>query len=89
MKTLFSIKQKAESKTLKATQTQKALCLQPSALRRGLWAVAGGLLAWSCSNIEDATPSERKTFIRFYEAPHNVSGITAEPVDNGFVILAS
>jgi hypothetical protein len=43
----------------------------------------------ACANVEDATPSERKTFIRFYEAPHNVAGITAEPVDDGFVILAS
>jgi hypothetical protein len=44
---------------------------------------------WACANIEDATPSERKTFIRFYEAPHNLAGVIAEPVDDGFVILAS
>jgi hypothetical protein len=50
-----------------------------------------GLLicCWACNNIEDAKPENRNTFIRFYEAAHNVYGITAEEVDGGFVILGN
>ncbi|HEY8935457.1 MAG TPA: hypothetical protein VIM65_09565 [Cyclobacteriaceae bacterium] len=44
---------------------------------------------WGCKNIEDATPSQRNTFIRFYDGPHNLYGVTAEPIDNGFAILAN
>jgi hypothetical protein len=50
-----------------------------------------GLVAvcWSCNNIEDVDPSDRKTFIRFYEAARNLSGIYAEPTADGYIILAS
>lgn len=44
---------------------------------------------WGCQNIEDATPANRKTFIRFFEAPHNLYGVSAEPVDDGYVILGN
>jgi hypothetical protein len=44
---------------------------------------------WGCNNIEDAKPAERKTFIRFYEAPHNLYGVAAESVDGGIIILAN
>jgi hypothetical protein len=53
-----------------------------------LAAIGALLLCWSCSNIEDATPSERKTFIRFYEAPRNLAGVVAEPTDNGYIVIA-
>lgn len=50
-----------------------------------------GILAccWACNNIEDATPSERNSFIRFYEAAKNIRGISAEQTSDGFIILAS
>ena len=45
---------------------------------------------WGCNNIEDAKPSERKTFIRFYEAAHNLYGVAAEPTKGGgFIILGN
>jgi len=47
------------------------------------------LTCWSCTNIEDATPAERKTFIRFYEAAHNLSGVSAEPLGDGYIILGN
>jgi hypothetical protein len=47
------------------------------------------LLCWACNNIEDAKPAERKTFIRFFEAAHNLYGVCAEPVDNGYIILGN
>jgi hypothetical protein len=44
---------------------------------------------WGCQNIEDATPASRKTFIRFFEAPHNLYGVSAEAVEDGYVILGN
>lgn len=44
---------------------------------------------WACNNIEDATPSERKSFIRFYEQAGNLRGIAAEETTDGFIILAA
>lgn len=85
MKTLYSIKQEAENKTPEITRIQKAFGLPYSALRFSV--ICGLLFTWSCTNIEDATPSERKTFIRFYEAPRNLAGVTAEVTDNGYIIL--
>lgn len=46
-------------------------------------------LCWACNNIEDAKPEERNTFIRFYEAAHNVYGVTAEEAEGGYVILGN
>jgi hypothetical protein len=47
------------------------------------------LFCGACQNIEDATPASRSTFIRFYEAAHNLYGVTAEPVADGYVILGN
>jgi hypothetical protein len=46
-------------------------------------------VCWSCNNIEDVDPSDRKTFIRFFEAARNLNGIYAEPTGDGYIILAS
>jgi hypothetical protein len=50
-----------------------------------------GVLAccWACNNIEDVAPSERNTFIQFYEKARNLEGISAEVTADGFVILAN
>lgn len=47
------------------------------------------LCCWGCQNIEDATPAKRSTFIRLYEAAHNVYGVTAEPTEDGYIILGN
>jgi hypothetical protein len=44
---------------------------------------------WACNNIEDATPSERNTFIQFFEKARNLQGISAEVTTDGFIILAN
>lgn len=44
---------------------------------------------WSCSNIEDASPSSRSTFVRFYESSVAQSGVVAEPVEDGYIILTN
>lgn len=43
---------------------------------------------FACNNIEDVAPSDRQTFIRVYEGVENLSGITAEEIEGGYVILA-
>jgi hypothetical protein len=42
----------------------------------------------ACNNIEDVAPSERETFIRFYESSRNLSGIYSEQTSDGYIILA-
>lgn len=51
--------------------------------------IAVALWCLACQNIEDADPAERKTFIRFYEAAHNLYGVTAEPYGDGYLILGN
>lgn len=45
-------------------------------------------VCWGCANIEDATPSKRKTFIRFYESAISEFGVSAEAHNNGFVLVS-
>ena len=54
------------------------------------FSLAGFFLCFvACTNIEDAKPSTRKTFIHFYEAPHNLYGVSAEPIEDGYIILGN
>jgi len=46
-------------------------------------------LAFCCTNIEDASPEERNTFMRFYEKGSNYTGQTAEIIKNGYVIAGN
>jgi hypothetical protein len=48
-----------------------------------------GLYCWGCNNIEDASPSDRSTFMHFYEAPHNLYGVQAEPLADGYIIVGN
>ncbi|WP_333820397.1 hypothetical protein [Ohtaekwangia sp.] len=47
------------------------------------------LSCWACNNIEDAKPEDRNSFLHFYEAPHNLYGVSAEPVEDGYIILGN
>lgn len=42
-----------------------------------------------CSNIEDAEPTKRKTFIHFYEKSINYKGIASEPLDDGYLLAGN
>lgn len=50
--------------------------------------VIAGMVA-ACQNIEDADIADRKTFVRFYQNEVGQLGILAEPVDDGFIVLAN
>lgn len=48
------------------------------------------LTAWACNNIEDAKPSGKNSFIRFYEGAVGHQGIMAIPdVDGGYVLTGN
>lgn len=47
------------------------------------------IASFSCNNLEDASPSSRKTFVRFFEGPYNMSASSIEIVPDGYVILGN
>jgi hypothetical protein len=47
------------------------------------------LLTWTCQNIEDASPTKRKTFFRLYEPPYNLTATDFEITNDGYVILGN
>lgn len=51
--------------------------------------VAAVILLVSCSKLEDASPTNRSTFIHFYEKATNYNGVVAEPVSDGFIIVGN
>jgi hypothetical protein len=42
---------------------------------------------WTCQNLEDASPSNRQTFIHLYEGPYGITAHDLEIVSDGFVIV--
>lgn len=46
-------------------------------------------LVGACQNIEDADFADRKTFVRFYQNDVGQLGVLAEPLDDGYLILAN
>ena len=42
-----------------------------------------------CSNLEDADPSERKTFIKFFNGAYTLTATSAERVPGGYVVLGN
>lgn len=42
-----------------------------------------------CSNLEDAEPSERKTFIKFFNGAYTLSATSVESIPGGYVILGN
>lgn len=43
----------------------------------------------SCNNLDNATPSNRKTFLKFYEGPYNLSAAAVELTPTGYVVLGN
>lgn len=42
-----------------------------------------------CNNLEDATPSDRDTFIKFFNGPHDLTGTSLEIIPGGYIILGN
>lgn len=42
-----------------------------------------------CSNLEDADPSERKTFIKFFNGANDLTATAVESIPGGYVILGN
>lgn len=47
------------------------------------------LLLVNCQNLEDAEETDRKSFVYFYNGANSRSGIQAEVVEDGFVVLGN
>jgi hypothetical protein len=47
------------------------------------------LLLWTCQDIEDASPAKRKTFIKLYEPPYDITATDFERVPDGYVVLGN
>lgn len=47
------------------------------------------LVLFGCSNIEDAEPTNRKTFIHFYEKSINYIGVVSEPLEDGYLVAGN
>ena len=47
------------------------------------------LFGLACQDIENADPMERNTFARFYESVQSREGVVAEPLEDGFIMLAN
>jgi hypothetical protein len=44
---------------------------------------------WGCKNIDDATPSDRNTFIRAYEGPLSYAAADVQRTSDGYIILGT
>lgn len=50
------------------------------------------ILAFSittCNNLEDASPSQRNTFVKFFEGPYSITASEVEVIPTGYVILGN
>lgn len=46
-------------------------------------------LGTSCNNLENASPSDRRTFFRFYEGPYSMSAAAIELIPTGYAVLGN
>jgi hypothetical protein len=58
-------------------------------MRKILLPVFSLILLAACTNLEDADLSERKTFVKFFNGPHNFSAASLELTPNGYTILGT
>jgi hypothetical protein len=49
----------------------------------------GALIISGCNNIEDATPSDNNTFIKFFHGPYNYEGVEVEILPDGYALLGT
>src|SRR5688572_21016684 len=58
-------------------------------MRKFILQIIGLTLLAACTNLEDAELSDRKTFIKFFNGPHNFSASGLEMIPGGYAILGS
>ncbi len=47
------------------------------------------IIITGCSNLEDAEPSDRKTFIKFFNGAYTLSATSVESIPGGYVVLGN
>ena len=58
-------------------------------MRKFILQITALLLLTACTNLEDAELSDRKTFIKFFNGPHDFSASGLEVIPGGYAILGS
>lgn len=58
-------------------------------MRKILLPVFSLILLAACTNLEDAKLSDRETFVKFFNGPHNFSAASLERTPNGYTILGT
>lgn len=58
-------------------------------MRKFLLPILSLTLLAACTNLEDAPLSERETFVKFFNGPHNFSAASLELTPNGYTILGT
>lgn len=58
-------------------------------MRKILLQVISLILLAACTNLEDADLSDRNTFVKFFNGPHNFSAASIELTPNGYVVLGT
>jgi hypothetical protein len=58
-------------------------------MRSILYIITFLFLAWGCQNIEDASLSDKNTFIKFYHGTYSYEGVEIEVLPNGYAILGN
>jgi hypothetical protein len=46
-------------------------------------------MLWACNNIEDAGPSGKDSFVKFFHGPYNYTGVEVEVLPDGYAILGN
>lgn len=58
-------------------------------MRKILLPIFSLILLAACTNLEDAKLSERETFVKFFNGPHNLSAASLALTPNGYAILGT
>ena len=54
-----------------------------------IFVITIAILVWGCNNIEDASPSDSNSFIKFLHGPYNYSGVEVETLPAGYALLGN
>lgn len=58
-------------------------------MRKVLFPLFIVITGFGCTNLEDAEPSDRKTFIKFFNGAYNLSATAVESIPGGYVLLGN
>lgn len=54
-----------------------------------LYIIIAAFLAITCNNLENAEPTTRDTFLKFYEGPYGITATSMEAIPGGYIIVGN